>query len=457
VVEVYGPLDYEKLKEVLAEKLEEEIKPDVRRKSEAVAEAVKKEFIHAWNAYKTYAWGHDELKPLSKTYHDWYGVPLGLSIVDSLDTLYIMGLDDEFENAVAWVENNLNFNVDASVSVFEMNIRWLGGLISGYLISGSKKLLDLAVDLANRLLPAFNSATGMPYNSVNLKTGAVRGNVNNSADIGTLMLEFGMLSKLTGDNTYYTKARNAMETLFNKRSSLDLIGESINVDTGSWVSTVSHIEGLIDSALEYPYKSWMLFRERHFSFKSFFYLKGITKYCQENYNGMIYYKRVNKDDGSLVQRAIDVHSNFYAGLLALAGRIPDADMFATTCYMLWGKYGLMPRYLDYSNFTILDAKNYLYPELVESLFHLWNVTGDDVYRMMAYTIFRNFVRYCRVDSGYAGINDVRTMQKADIMNSYFLAETLKYLYLIFSDTPRVDYDDLVFTTEGHIMRGVVPV
>jgi hypothetical protein len=443
--------------EALANKIEQEIKPDIRRKSYRIAELVKKEFIHAWNAYKTYAWGHDELKPLSKTYNDWCGVPLGLSIVDSLDTLYVMGLDEEFENAVAWVEKNLNFNVDASVQVFEMTIRWLGGLISGYLISGSKKLLDLAVDLANRLLPAFNSPTGMPYRYVNLRTGATSGNINYPAEICTLMLEFGMLSKLTGDNTYYTKARNAMDAVYSRRSSIELIGESINVDTGSWVSTVCHINSPIDSTFEYAYKSWMLFRQMYFHDVASVYLRGISKYCQENYNGMIWYKRVTKDTGALDQRWMKEHSHFYPGLLALAGRINEAENFAMTCYMVWAKYGLAPDHLDYSNWNLLDASNNLYPEFAESLFHLWNVTGDDVYRMMAYTIFRNFVRYCRVDSGYTRIANVTTMQKGDLMDSYFLAETLKYLYLIFSDTPRVDYDDLVVTTEAHIMRGAVPV
>ena len=116
---------------------------------------------------------------------------------------------------------------------------------------GDKRLLALADDLGTRLLPAFNSPTGMPYVYVNLKTGAVRGEVTNPAEVGTLLIEFGTLSKLTGKSVYYEKAKRALVEVYNRRSPIGLVGSSINVKTGEWTDPTSHISGGIDSYYEY--------------------------------------------------------------------------------------------------------------------------------------------------------------------------------------------------------------
>ncbi len=158
-----------------------------------MAERVRQEFLHAWQGYKQYAWGHDALKPLSKGYHDWYGVPLLMSPVDGLDTMILMGMTDEAAQTREYIDKNLSFDRDLYVKNFEITIRMLGGLLSSYQLTGDKRLLALADDLGTRLLPAFNSPTGMPYVYVNLKTGAVRGESTNPAEIGTLLLEFGTL------------------------------------------------------------------------------------------------------------------------------------------------------------------------------------------------------------------------------------------------------------------------
>ena len=102
------------------------------------------------------------------------GPPLGLSIVEALDTLYVMGLDAEVEEGIRWISDNLNFDIDGEVQVFETGIRIVGGLLSGWHGTREKKLLALAKDMADRLSLAFTkSPTGMPYRFVNLKTGAV--------------------------------------------------------------------------------------------------------------------------------------------------------------------------------------------------------------------------------------------------------------------------------------------
>jgi mannosidase alpha-like ER degradation enhancer 2 len=147
------------------------------------AEQVRQEFLHAWNGNKQYARGHDELKPLSKRYHDWYGVSLLMTPVDALDTMVLMGLDDQAREARELIVTKLFFDRDIYVKNFEITIRLLGGLLSSYELTHEKRLLSLAEDLGDRLLPAFGSPTGMPYVEVNLRTGKVRGPAGDLAPI----------------------------------------------------------------------------------------------------------------------------------------------------------------------------------------------------------------------------------------------------------------------------------
>src|SRR4029453_5664183 len=146
-----------------------------------LAMRVRTEFLHAWNNYERYAWGHDPLRPLSKTARDWYGQSLLMTPVDALATLILMHLDAEAERARPLIVSDLSFNRDIYVKNFEITIRLLGGLLSSYQLTGDKRLLSLAEDLGNRLLPVFNSPTGLPYVYVNLRTGQTRDPVTNSA------------------------------------------------------------------------------------------------------------------------------------------------------------------------------------------------------------------------------------------------------------------------------------
>src|SRR5262249_22892649 len=159
--------------------------------SAQLATQVRTETLHAWQAYVKYAWGHDELLPVSKTPRDWYGESLLMTPVDSLDTLLIMGLSEEADKARALIDEKLSFDKDISVQNFEVTIGLLGGLLSSYEMTHDPKLLALADDLGARLLPVFNSPTGMPYRFVNLRTGRTSGPKSNPAEIGTLILEFG--------------------------------------------------------------------------------------------------------------------------------------------------------------------------------------------------------------------------------------------------------------------------
>ena len=163
----------------------------------ALADSVRAEFLFCWKAYERYAWGHDELRPVSRTPRDWYGDPVLMTPVDALDALLMLGFQAEADQARELIAEQLSFDRDTSVQVFEVTIRLLGGLLSGYQMTGDERLLRLAEDLGTRLLPAFGSLTGMPYRFVNLRTGRVSGSRSNPAEIGTLLLEFGTLAKLT--------------------------------------------------------------------------------------------------------------------------------------------------------------------------------------------------------------------------------------------------------------------
>src|ERR1051326_2303340 len=224
-----------------------------------LAAEVRAEFLHAWNGYKKHCWGHDDLKPLSKTCHDWYAEPLLMTPVDALDTRMLIGWNEEANATREYIATHLSFDKDIEVQNFEITIRLLGGLLSSYEMTGDSRLLKLAEDLGNRLLPVFESPTGLPYRYVNLKTGKVRGNVTNPAEAGTLLIEFGTLARLTHRQIFYDKAKRALVEIYNRRSPIGLVGTWINVETGQWTDTDSHISGAIDSYYEYLLKSAILF------------------------------------------------------------------------------------------------------------------------------------------------------------------------------------------------------
>src|SRR4051794_27205855 len=227
-----------------------------------MAGAVKAEFLHAWKGYRQYCWGHDDLRPISKTCRDWYDTPILMTQIDSLDSLYLLGFKKEADEDREYIAKNLSFDKDISVQNFEITIRILGGLLSSYQITGDKRLLDLADDLGRRLLPVFDSPTGLPYRFVNLKTGKTKGEISNPAETGTLLIEFGTLSKLTGKSVYFEKAKRALVETYKRRSPIGLVGTGINIETGKWTNTDSHVSSEIDSYYEYLLKCSILFEDK---------------------------------------------------------------------------------------------------------------------------------------------------------------------------------------------------
>ena len=417
-----------------------------------MAEKVRQEFRHAWSGYKQYAWGHDALKPLSKSSHDWYATSLLMSPVDGLDTMILMGMNDEAASTREYIAKNLSFNQDIYVKNFEITIRMLGGLLSSYQLSGDKRLLALADDLGTRLLPAFESPTGMPYVYVNLKTGAVRGEVTNPAEVGTLLIEFGTLSKLTGKAVYYEKAKRALVELYNRRSPIGLVGSSINVKTGEWTDPVSHISGGIDSYYEYLLKSWLLFDDKDCERMWKTSIEAINKYLADQAPTGFWYGQANMNTGARVGTDFGSLDAFFPGTLALSGDLDRARKLEDSAYKMWTTFGIEPEEMNYSTMKISSEGYELRPEIIESAYYLHHFTNDPRYLEMGKTFFDSLVKYCRTDVAYAALSNVEKKTKKDEMESFFFAETLKYLFLLYAPADTIDLKTMVFNTEAHPIR-----
>jgi len=413
---------------------------------------VRSEFLYAWNAYKQYAWGHDELKPLSKTSRDWHSVSLLMTPVDALDTMIMMGLTDEANKTRKYIDENLSFDQDIEVKNFEITIRLLGGLLSSYQLTGDERLLDLADNLGNRLLPVFNSPTGMPYMYVNLKTGKTRGEESNPAEIGTLLLEFGTLSKLSGKPIYYDKAKRALTELYNRRSAIGLVGSTINVETGKWIDTTSHISGGIDSYYEYLLKSWLLFDDKDCKKMWEASVKAINKYLADNTRSGLWYGQADMNTGKRLSTQYGSLDAFFPAVLARSDDLDRARRLQESSYKMWTTFGIEPEMLDYSTMKITSPGYQLRPEIIESAYYLNFFAKDQRYQEMGSSFILSLVRYCKTDAGYAALSDVQAKTKKDSMESYFLAETLKYLYLLFAPRETLDLNKVVFNTEAHTLK-----
>ncbi|CAN5857660.1 hypothetical protein BH18ACI4_BH18ACI4_08760 [soil metagenome] len=443
--------------------------PDKQR----LAAEVKSEFLHAWSGYKKYAWGHDDLRPLTKTFHDWYAQPLLMTPGDALDTMILMGLKDEAEITREYILNNLSFDKDIYVQNFEITIRLLGGLLSSYQLTGDRRLLTLAEDLGNRLLPVFESPTGLPYKFVNLKTGKVRGAETNPAETGTLLIEFGTLSKLTGKPILFDKAKRALVETFNRRSPIGLLGTRFNVETGMWTNTDSHISAEIDSYYEYLLKSWLLFEDQDCKRMWIESISAVNKYLADEFvresttpSGLsvwesrgsrqsspeLWYGHADMNTGKRSATTFGALDAFFPAVLALSGHLNRARRLQASSFTMWKQHGIEPEEFNYRTREVVQAGYPLRPEIVESTYHLYLFTKDPHYLRMGETLFRNFVTHCKTEAGYAALKNVVTKEKSDSMQSFLFAETFKYFYLLFAPSKTLAFDKVIFNTEAHPLR-----
>ncbi|HEY1499796.1 MAG TPA: glycoside hydrolase family 47 protein [Acidobacteriaceae bacterium] len=424
-----------------------------------MAAQIRARFLHAWNSYHQYAWGHDELRPISNQPFDWYGTSLLMTPVDALDTMILMGLTPQADEARHLIDTQLSFDKDVYVKNFEITIRLLGALQSSYELTGDPRLLALADDLGTRLLPAFESPTGMPYVNVNLKTGAVRGEDTNPAEIGTLLLEFGTLSKLTHKPIYYEKARRAMVALYNRRSAIGLFGSEINIRTGAWTgpdpgATDANINGGSDSFYEYMLKAWKLFGDEDCHRMWVHSVAALNQYVADTVTNpdrttSLWYGEANMNTGARTGTQYGALAAFFPAELALAGDLDRARSLQDSNYRMWTAYGIEPELIDYTNMKDLSPGYELRPENIESAYYLYYFTRDPRYRQMGLTFFNSIVKECRTPSAFAALSSVETRTQRDDMESFFFAETMKYLYLLLADPDRVDLHKTVFNTEAH--------
>jgi ER degradation enhancer, mannosidase alpha-like 2 len=416
------------------------------------AEKVKQEFLFAWKGYKEHAWESDYLKPISMTGAYWYTEPLHLSHVEAMMTMKMMGLEAEFVESEQYLKANLDFDKDMFVSHFEIVIRMLGGLTALYQHTEDPFYLEKATDLADRMLPIYDSPTGMPYTEVNLKTREVRGNISNPAQIGTLILEYGTLAKLTGRNEFYAKPKRALTELYNRRSDIDLVGFKIDVETGEWTRTESHIGAGIDSYYEYLYKCWALFGDQDCKAMWDVSNAAIHTYLVDTSNTGYWYGHSDMNTGARIQTWYGALDAFFGGVLLLSGDIERAKAIQESGFYSWNVNGMMPEQFDYMTEKAARPAWYKNPELIESAYYLYHKTKDERYREMGRIIFNDIVRYSKKGVGFVDVMNVETLETSDRMETYFLAETLKYLYLLFLDEDPINHTNTVFNTEAHPLK-----
>ncbi|KAL3094373.1 hypothetical protein niasHS_004699 [Heterodera schachtii] len=448
--------------------------------------AVREAFRYAWNAYKKYAWGHDQLMPISHSFQEW--MECGLTIVDSLDTLLIMDLRDEFADAKQWVETELRFDRNRFVSLFETTIRVLGGLLSAYHLSGEQIFLSRAEDIGQRLFPAISqSPTAVPYSDVNLHSGSFRQptwSVDSTlAEIASIQLEFRELARLTGNATYERLAFRVSEHIHQSecvQNGGGLCGMFLSPQSGKFkeMSTIT-FGARADSYYEYLLKQWLQ------TGKTVDWLIDDYKNAIDSMHTRLWRHTMPNAlhfVGELL--AVDVKFSpkmdhlvcFLAGTLALGHHhgMPSLHMemaknLSTTCHAMYqNPTGLGPEIAWFNVAGVeheqlmsaenverrkapasatttvpdlyikpLDAHSLLRPEAFEAWFYMYRLTGDKQYQDWGWDAFQAIERYAKRSNGdgYASVQNVKRIpvQHRDLMESFFLAESLKYLYLLLSD------------------------
>jgi hypothetical protein len=438
---------------------------------------VKKAMEHAWSGYQRYCWGRDELLPLSHQCQDNFG-GMGATLIDSLSTLWLMGMKKEFYEARDWVRDSLTFySVEGGVSVFETTIRVLGGLLSAYDLSGDTVFKWAADDLGQRLMKAFKTKSMIPYGEVELDNGGAAYNTawhSNAAvlsEIGTLQVEFRYLAKITGRIEYATDAMRALDELLKIDTHDGLYPTLINNIhlKPSFANDEISIGAMGDSFYEYLLKIWLQGGKKETKYRHMYdrAMKGIMDklihISRPNY--LTYVAELKY--GQVVHK-MDHLACFLGGNLALGAythpegitsaeaqrQLKTGKQLAYTCYQMYARHGsgLSPEYVDFSNGKNdfekgRNAPYYLLrPEVSETMFILYHLTKDPVYREWGWEIFQAIEEQTKTDSAYAAIKDVDTLEKDDRMESFFLAETLKYLYLLQTDNHTIDLLNTVSRT-----------
>ncbi|OSD04709.1 glycoside hydrolase family 47 protein [Trametes coccinea BRFM310] len=480
------------------------------------AEAVRHAFLHAYGGYKQYAWSHDELLPVSSRFVDNFN-GWRLTMVDSLDTMLVMGLHQEFQETIPIIANmTFALKEGAYAPFFETVIRYLGGLLSAYAISGEPILLARADDLGSMLLPAFNTSHGLPMYAVNTVSGKTRTGWSGDnvlwAEALSCQMEYKYLAHLTGRKEYFEKVEGIMDLMNEAQLNNDRFATKWSVLTGKPINFQFSVGAFADSAHEYLLKQWLLTAKSEAKARDM-YLRdanAIIKnllYVSQN-RKLLYVTDISNNSPS---HTFEHLSCFLPGLLALgAHTLPlsprdkqlhewAARGLAYTCWITYADHatGLGPdemsmkrmptdsthphggRWFDMleeweaagspggvppglaevppvrtaadRDYTAMKTSYLLRPETVESFYIMWRTTGDEAWRERGWAVFQAIEKEAKTPSGYASLVSVEKSPPTlkDEMPSFFTAETLKYLYLLFSDEELIPLDRWVFNTEAH--------
>lgn len=495
---------------------------------------VKNTFLQSWNDYVKHGWGYDIYAPVKQTGKNMVSKPLGWIIVDSLDTLMLMGCEEELEDAKNWVDKELDYDINADVNVFETTIRMLGGLLSAHYLSDDDDtvFLEKAVILGNKLVSAFDTPTGIPVMELNLKSqkpgkqgfpamGA------STSEIATLQLEFKYLSNLTGEAYFWDAAEKVMDILDSNQYKAPGIHNEydglapiyVNQFNGEFKKELIRLGSRGDSYYEYLLKQYLQTDENRYLEMYEHAFKGIKKHLmRRSYpNKLVYLGELPNGINGELDDKMDHLVCFIGGLFVLGAtrgltesnaksqpwwnelqqeQLDLGKELAKTCYHMYHDTpgtGLSPEIVVFSqggkndlnpdhrgttwssggDFYIKpnDKHNLQRPETVETLYYLYKITGDIKYREWGWEIFENFVTHTSISDPngknvrYTTLKDctVSPSVKADNMESFWLAETLKYLYLLFDDETgttlkgelkngkpdKWDIKNMVFNTEAH--------
>jgi mannosyl-oligosaccharide alpha-1,2-mannosidase len=515
---------------------------DAAKTREARRAAVKEAFLHSWNGYKKHAWGQDEVAPVSGASRSSFG-GWGATLVDTMDTLWMMGLKDEFDLCVEQVKRiDFTTNDQETLNVFETTIRYLGGLLAAYDLSDGKYriLLDKARDLGEMLYSAFDTPHRMPQTRWEWKKTALGSEIQPStntllAEIGSLTVEFTRLSQLTGDFRYFDAVQRIAEEMEYYQNTTNIPGlwpTIVNAKEISFQYNHFTMGGMADSTYEYLPKQYMMLGGRDQKYKHMYeeaidtakrhlFFRPLVPSNEDLlFSGNAALTSLQSIPIASIEPQGQHLACFVAGMVGIGAKIfsrPDdldvARRLVDGCVWAYNAMpsGLMPETFhliacqvgtnapsppekcvwtddkwyegiakkhaltqDTERMTPLergkkiaeqrtlfrgftdhgDNRYILRPEAIESVFIMYRITGDPHYQDVAWTMFQAIDTATRTPIAHAAVHDVRsrTPQQSDRMESFWLAETLKYFYLIFSEPELCSLDDWVLNTEAHPLR-----
>ncbi|KAF1844037.1 glycoside hydrolase family 47 protein [Cucurbitaria berberidis CBS 394.84] len=483
-------------------------------------EEVRKQFLKCWRNYRSYAWLHDEIRPISGEVTNHFG-GWAATLIDALDTLYIMGFEEEFASAIADIEAiNFGYTDLDKVNVFETNIRHLGGLLASYELSGEKRLLNKAKEVGEMLYHAFDTPNHMPVTRWDFRSaGEGKPQIAEEqvllAEIGSLNMEFTRLSQLTGDPKWYDAVTRVSKLLEEQQSKTKLPGlwpivvnarkADFSEDNGFSLGSMA------DSTYEYLGKMYALLGGRDASYRNMY-----EKAMETAASHALFRPSTPDESDLLIPGFVRVEGStvfvgpemqhlgcYTGGMFALGGKMFKKEehvkigrKLADTCIWAYkaSPAGIMPEVSHLlkcanttscqwdekawhdavqlksdetkekdplqnianlrlpSGFTAINDRRYLLrPEAIESVFIMYRITGEQQWQAAAWDMWTAIQRSTDTDIGNSALLDVSadSPPRIDSMESFWMAETLKYFFLTFSEPSVISLDDWVFNTEAH--------